>query len=106
MARSRTCSHVKLKIFFLCFQPELVEKLIIVDISPVTVSQNLSMMPRYFEAMMSVQVDDNVPLSKARRMADEQLAKYVLVGVQKIIILLLQYLHYQNKSKHCVLCHI
>jgi abhydrolase domain-containing protein 11 len=75
----------------LCFQPELVEKLVIVDISPVTVSSNVSAMPRYFEAMMSVQIDDNVPLSKARRMADEQLAKYVLVGIWEIFILLLQY---------------
>ncbi|XP_021913605.1 protein ABHD11-like isoform X2 [Zootermopsis nevadensis] len=59
-------------------KPELVEKLVIVDISPVTISSNLSTMPRYFEAMMSVQIDDNVPLSKARKVADEQLAKYVL----------------------------
>jgi abhydrolase domain-containing protein 11 len=66
----------------LCFQPELVENLVIVDISPVAVSSSLSTMPRYFEAMMSVQIDGNIPLSKARRMADEQLSKYVLVGVQ------------------------
>lgn len=69
----------------------MVEKLVIVDISPVTISSNLSTMPRYFEAMMSVQIDDNVPLSKARKVADEQLAKYVLVGAQKIIIFLLQF---------------
>jgi abhydrolase domain-containing protein 11 len=66
----------------LCFQPELVENLVIVDISPVTVGSSLSTMPTYFEAMMSVQIDGNIPLSKARRMADEQLSKYVLVGVQ------------------------
>jgi hypothetical protein len=36
--------------------------------------------------MMSVKLGKNIPLSKARRMADEQLAKYVSVGVLKIII--------------------
>lgn len=58
--------------------PELVEKLVVVDISPVAVSPGLSIMPKYFEAMMSVKLVKNIPLSKARRMADEQLAKYVL----------------------------
>lgn len=56
------------------------EKLVIVDISPVTVSPSLSTMPKYFDAMMSVKLDGNIPLSKARRMADEQLTKYVSVG--------------------------
>lgn len=70
----------------LCFQPELVEKLVVVDISPVAVSPGLFTMPKYFEAMMSVKLVKNIPLSKARRMADEQLAKSVLVGVLKIII--------------------
>jgi abhydrolase domain-containing protein 11 len=70
----------------LCFQPELVEKLVVVDISPVAVSPGLSIMPKYFEAMMSVKLVKNIPLSKARRMADEHLAKYVLVGVLKIIV--------------------
>jgi hypothetical protein len=60
-----------------------VEKLVIVDISPVAVSSTLSIMPKYFEGMMSVKLDRNIPLSKARRMADEQLAKYVLVCVKK-----------------------
>lgn len=62
------------------------EKLVVVDISPVAVSPGLSNMPKYFEAMTSVKLVKNIPLSKARRMADEQLAKYVLVGVLKIII--------------------
>lgn len=62
------------------------EKLVVVDISPVAVSPGLSTMPKYFEAMMSVKLVKNIPLSKARRMADEQLAKYVLVGVLKTIL--------------------
>ncbi|KAJ9600716.1 hypothetical protein L9F63_026147 [Diploptera punctata] len=57
--------------------PELVEKLIVVDISPVNVSANLSTMPKYFEAMKSVKIDENIPLSKARKIADEQLAKHI-----------------------------
>jgi hypothetical protein len=59
-----------------------VEKLIIVDISPITVSSTLFTMPKYFEGMRSVKLDRNIPMSKARRMADEQLAKYVLVCVK------------------------
>lgn len=67
--------------------PELVEKLVIVDISPITVSSTLSTMPKYFEGMMSVKLDRNIPLSKARRMADEQLAKYVLdSGTRQFIL--------------------
>ncbi|PNF41951.1 hypothetical protein B7P43_G14635 [Cryptotermes secundus] len=58
--------------------PELVEKLVVVDISPVAVSPGLFTMPKYFEAMMSVKLVKNIPLSKVRRMADEQLAKSVL----------------------------
>ena len=58
------------------------EKLVIVDISPVNASSTVMTMPKYFEGMMSVKLDRNVPLSKARRMADEQLAKYVLVCVK------------------------
>ncbi|XP_069683982.1 sn-1-specific diacylglycerol lipase ABHD11-like isoform X1 [Periplaneta americana] len=57
--------------------PELVEKLIVVDISPITASASLSTMPKYFEAMKSVKLSENISLSKARKMADEQLAKYV-----------------------------
>jgi len=70
------------------FQPELVEKLVIVDISPVTVGSTLFTMPKYFEGMMSVKLDRNIPLSKARRMADEQLAKFVLVCVKNCIMFL------------------
>ena len=62
------------------------EKLVIVDISPVTVGSTHFTMPKYFEGMMSVKLDRNIPLSKARRMADEQLAKYVLVCVKNCII--------------------
>lgn len=65
------------------------EKLVIVDISPVTVSSTHFTMSKYFEGMMSVKLDRNIPLSKARRMADEQLAKYVLVCVKNCIFFLL-----------------
>jgi abhydrolase domain-containing protein 11 len=68
------------------FQPELVEKLVIVDISPVTVGSTHFTMPKYFEGMMSVNLDRNIPLSKARRMADEQLSKYVLVRVKNRVM--------------------
>jgi hypothetical protein len=63
-----------------------VEKLVIVDISPVAVGSTHFTMAKYFEGMMSVNLDRNIPLSKARRMADEQLAKYVLVRVKNCVM--------------------
>ena len=56
-----------------------------VDISPVNVSPSLTTMPKYFEAMKSVKLDPNIPLSKARKIADEQLAKNVPVSIKKNI---------------------
>ncbi|XP_067015195.1 sn-1-specific diacylglycerol lipase ABHD11 isoform X2 [Anabrus simplex] len=54
--------------------PELVEKLIVVDISPIGSSPNLSTLPKYIDGMRMVKLDSSVPLSKARKIADEQMA--------------------------------
>lgn len=57
--------------------PELVEKLIVVDMSPVRVSPSLTEMGKIFEAMRSVSFEDNTTLLRARRSVDEQLAKVI-----------------------------
>ncbi|XP_046386932.1 protein ABHD11-like [Ischnura elegans] len=53
--------------------PSLVEKLIIVDISPVGNSPSLNVMKGYFEAMKNVKIEKKIPLSAARKAVDEQL---------------------------------
>nr|CAH7741059.1 unnamed protein product [Callosobruchus chinensis] len=57
--------------------PELVDRLIVGDISPIRNSPNLDSMPSLFQAMESVNLPNNVPMSQARTMVDEQLAKYM-----------------------------
>ncbi|XP_012525123.1 protein ABHD11 [Monomorium pharaonis] len=57
--------------------PQHVEKLVVVDMSPVRTSPNLMQMERIFEAMRLVMMDGNLSLSKARKNVDEQLAKSI-----------------------------
>ncbi|XP_011876801.1 PREDICTED: alpha/beta hydrolase domain-containing protein 11 [Vollenhovia emeryi] len=57
--------------------PQHVEKLVVVDMSPVRTSPNLMQMERIFEAMRLVLVDGSLTLSKARKTVDQQLAKSI-----------------------------
>lgn len=57
--------------------PELVEKLVVVDMSPARASPTLTDMVKIFKAMRSVTLDGSPSLTKARKMAEEQLAKTV-----------------------------
>ncbi|KZC08585.1 PREDICTED: alpha/beta hydrolase domain-containing protein 11 [Dufourea novaeangliae] len=54
--------------------PELVEKLIVVDMSPVRTSPQLMEIEKIFNAMRMVKLTGSPTLTKARRMAEEQLA--------------------------------
>ncbi|XP_033325852.2 sn-1-specific diacylglycerol lipase ABHD11 isoform X1 [Megalopta genalis] len=54
--------------------PEVVEKLVVVDMSPVRASPQLLEMEKIFNAMSSVDLSNSPTLTKARRMAEEQLA--------------------------------
>lgn len=60
-------------IFFYIFQPEMVEKAIIVDISPVQTSPLLLAMEGIFGAMKSVRVAADLDMTAARKAANEQL---------------------------------
>ncbi|XP_032668342.1 protein ABHD11-like isoform X2 [Odontomachus brunneus] len=57
--------------------PHNVEKLVVVDMSPVSASPNLLQMTTIFEAMRSVNVDGSPNLSKARQMVNKQFARFI-----------------------------
>lgn len=63
----------------LCPQPDLVERLISVDISPVTTAP-VSEFSAYISAMKSVKIPDGLSRSAARQLADDQLRPVVQVG--------------------------
>lgn len=57
-------------------RPELVERLIAVDISPVATTSNTDI-PSYVAAMRAVDIPDEVPHSSARKLADQQLSTVI-----------------------------
>ncbi|EFA05188.1 sn-1-specific diacylglycerol lipase ABHD11 [Tribolium castaneum] len=57
--------------------PELVDKLIVADISPVTTSPNLKTMPGLFNVMQNLNMPKNVSMSVARSQTDLQLARFI-----------------------------
>ena len=63
-----------------CLQPEIVKKLVIVDISPLGSSPSLKHMSKYFEAMRLVKLEPKLPLSLARKSADFQLSSFISVS--------------------------
>merc|ERR1712001_782303 len=69
-----TCMYLALK------YPEIVEKLVVVDVSPVNVNFDVTdatewNMSHFFYAMMAVEFPQNTTISQARKSADSQLAK-------------------------------
>lgn len=59
-------------------QPELVERLIAVDISPVETTSH-SDFPSYVAAMRAIDIPDEVSRSSARKLADQQLSAVIQV---------------------------
>ena len=57
--------------------PELVEKLIVVDMSPMTTGSNKAEIVRIIHAMRAVNLDGSPTLTKARKTAEEQLIRAV-----------------------------
>lgn len=66
-------------------QPHLINSLIVVDISPVRTSPAIIDLSLMFDAMLSVKLENNIPLSKARQNVDQQLKE--IVPVRKIFYL-------------------
>lgn len=83
-------------------QPSLVERLVVVDISPSPTSAHSSFCA-YIQAMKEVKIASNIPRSTARRLAEDQLRKIVKVTVftfyQLMFLLFVEFLlQSQNKS--------
>ncbi|XP_066262121.1 sn-1-specific diacylglycerol lipase ABHD11 isoform X2 [Euwallacea similis] len=57
--------------------PEFLEKLVVVDISPVNLSPNIHEMPIILDTMRRIQMPSNIPLSQSRNIIDEQLSKTI-----------------------------
>jgi len=80
----------------LCF-PHYVEKLVVIDRSPIRITPNFSEMMMIFEAMRSTKVDGSTSLSKARKMLDQQLAEHIpSPAFRQVISLFLSYLSKQK----------
>uniref|UniRef100_A0A182PG21 sn-1-specific diacylglycerol lipase ABHD11 n=1 Tax=Anopheles epiroticus TaxID=199890 RepID=A0A182PG21_9DIPT len=60
------------------FQPQLVEKAIIVDISPSTgLGTSNTNIPLFLESMKTIQLSPDVTIHQARKIADEQLSRII-----------------------------
>ncbi|XP_048522733.1 uncharacterized protein LOC109541308 [Dendroctonus ponderosae] len=57
--------------------PKLLEKLIVVDISPINVSPNFSEMSKIIDVMNRTEMPKNVVLSQARSIVEQQLAEVI-----------------------------
>uniref|UniRef100_A0A6P7G4B1 sn-1-specific diacylglycerol lipase ABHD11 n=1 Tax=Diabrotica virgifera virgifera TaxID=50390 RepID=A0A6P7G4B1_DIAVI len=57
--------------------PELVERLIVADISPVTSSPNLDTLPIIFKVVETIKLPSNIPMSQCRTIVDNELAKSI-----------------------------
>ncbi|KAL2766130.1 protein ABHD11 isoform 2 [Daubentonia madagascariensis] len=67
-------------------RPELVERLIAIDISPVETTSS-SNFEAYVAAMRAIDIPDEVPRSRARKLADEQLSSVVQdVAVRQFLL--------------------
>lgn len=60
-------------------QPQLVNSLVVVDISPVRTSPAIIELTQMFNAMLSVKLENNIPLSSARNIVDKQLLDVIPV---------------------------
>lgn len=69
-------------------KPELVEKAIIVDVSPITSSPALTSMGEIFAAMRRVKIDKKLSASGGRAAADKQLKESIPDKVTRDFILL------------------
>ncbi|CAG2062340.1 unnamed protein product, partial [Timema podura] len=67
----------RVMMYFALTYPDIIDKLVVVDISPVRASPALTVMPEYFAAMKSVNLDINTSLSVVRKKANHQLSKYI-----------------------------
>lgn len=66
-------------------QPELVESLISVDISPIN-NEEINDIQGIIDVLRSINLDINAPISKVRQSADEQMKSSIEVSYVQLII--------------------
>lgn len=66
----------------------MIEKAIIVDVSPVTTSPALKSMGEIFAAMRRVSLPNDIELPQARIMADDQIKEFIPDKVTRSFILM------------------
>lgn len=76
--------------------PHNVEKLVVVDMSPVNVSPNLLEISTIFKAMRSTNVDGSPNLSKARQMVNKQFAK----SIKSLALRQVMFLYFLSSTNH------
>ncbi|XP_056633194.1 protein ABHD11-like isoform X2 [Diorhabda sublineata] len=57
--------------------PELVERLIVADISPISDSPNMHTLPNLFKIMENIKLPSNIPMSQCRSQVDMELSKSI-----------------------------
>lgn len=75
--------------------PQRVEKLAVVDISPIRTSPNLLEIKKIFEVMSLATADGSPTLSKARKIVDQQLEKSIKsIALRQVIFCVILFLFY------------
>lgn len=69
------------------FQPDLVEKMIVVDISPVNVPRDFDHMKTIMQHMIDIKVPSDKSLALGRMIAEKQLIELVGKGTVDFIML-------------------
>lgn len=82
--------------------PQYVEKLAVVDMSPVRTSPSLLEIKKIFEAMGLVTADGSPTLSKARKIVDQQLEKSIKSSTLRQVIFPCLLFYTWNKKKTSV----
>ncbi|XP_049310676.1 protein ABHD11 isoform X1 [Bactrocera dorsalis] len=87
----RTMMHLALK------HPELVDRAIIIDISPIAVPRDFHQMDEIFKAMENVDIPAKYSLGQGRKIAEDQIKK--AVGVQATVEFILMNLRKRNTGE-------
>lgn len=74
--------------YYCLFQPELIEKLIVVDITQLNMSHNADQITEMLKILRSLKIDDNQSLSQARKDTSEILSKIGLNQATRDFVLL------------------
>ena len=89
--------HLNLFIFFI-LKPELVDRAIIIDISPIAVPRDFYQMNDIFKAMENVDIPAKYSLGQGRKIAENQIKH--AVGVQATVEFILMNLRKRDTGEY------